>query len=242
MMLGQVAESLAALDVLNLEIGPTELAQFGPDGDNLRAAILVSMGELEAADEINLKALDEARTSHLRPLLEASLIGLGESRFVAGARRSAMRYLGDAVRTRVGPYPFRWQQRGRTRLLQARLELAAGRTDRAVSAARDLVAESTRSGDAVRALAARLLEAEALAASGEVIDSKSVGEALRRSAELLGGESWRVTARLAHLIRNPGWEALAERQLEHLIQFSGSHGESIRAFADAYRKRLAGTA
>ncbi|MDQ6721069.1 MAG: AAA family ATPase, partial [Candidatus Dormibacteraeota bacterium] len=119
MMLGQVSRALSALDVLAVDLGAAELPQFGPDGANLRAAILVTMGELEAADAINLKALEGARAGHHRPLLEASLIGLGESRFVAGARRSAMRYVGDAVRARVGPYPFRWQQRGRTRLLQA---------------------------------------------------------------------------------------------------------------------------
>jgi hypothetical protein len=196
------------------------------------------MGKLKAADEINLKELDQARVAHLRPLLEASLVGLAESRLVAGGRRSAMRHLGDAVRARVGPYPFRWQQRGRTRLLQARLELAAGRIERALSAARELLADATKSGDAVRAIAARLLEAEALAASGAVVDSKEVGAALKRSAEVLGGESWRLTARLAQLTGNASWAALAERQLEHLIEASGSHAESVRTFADAFRERL----
>jgi len=118
---------------------------------------------VEAADVINHKELEEARAGALRPQLEASLIGLGESRLVAGGRRSAMRYAGEAVRARVAPYPFRWQQRGRSRLLQARLELAAGKADRALVEARDLAADSARSGDAVRAVAARLLEAEALA-------------------------------------------------------------------------------
>ena len=238
MMLGQVSQALAALDVLAADAGPAELIQVGPDGPNLRAAILVTMGELEAADQINLKELDEARVAHLRPLLEASLVGLAESRQVAGGRRSAMRYLGDAVRARVGPYPFRWQQRGRTRLLQARLELAAGRIERALSSARDLLADSTKSGDAVRAIAARLLEAEALAASGAVVDSKEVGDALKRSPDLLGGESWRLTARLAQLTGNASWAALAERQLEHLIEASGSHAESVRTFAGAFRERL----
>jgi DNA-binding SARP family transcriptional activator len=242
LMLGQVSEALSALDVLAAEVGPAELAQVGPDGANLRAAILVTAGELEAADEINLKALDEARAGHLHPLLEASLIGLAESRFAAGARRSSMRYLGDAVRARVGPYPFQWQQRGRTRLLQARLELAAGRVERALTGARDLLADSIRSGDAVRAAAAALLEAEALAASGADIDSSAVGEALKRSADVLGGESWRLTARLAQMTRNTSWAALARRQLADLIQASGSRAESVRAFANAYLERLSSSA
>jgi DNA-binding SARP family transcriptional activator len=242
MMLGHVSDALAALDVLSAEVGPAEIAQVGPDGTNLRAAILVTMGELEEADEINLKALDGARAAHLRPLMEASLIGLGESRLVAGARRSAMRYVGDAVRSRVGPYPFRWQQRGRTRLLQARLELAAGKVERALAAARELLVESTRSGDVGRAVAARLLEAEALAASGVEIDSKSVGDVLKRSADVLGGESWRLTARLAQLTQNPGWKVLAERQLDHLVEASGSRAEGVRSFAVEYQKKLSSTA
>ena len=77
-----------------------------------------------------------------------------------------------------------------------------------------------------------------MAASGAVVDSKEVGDALKRSADLLGGESWRLTARLAQLTGNASWAALAERQLEHLIEASGSHAESVRTFADAFRERL----
>jgi hypothetical protein len=98
--------------------------------------------------------------------------------------------------------------------------------------------ESNRSGDAVRALAAALLEAEVLAASGGVVDSKAVGDLLKRSADVLGGEAWRLTARLAQLTQNRGWAMLAERQLEQLIQASGSHGDSVRTFAKAYRERI----
>jgi hypothetical protein len=239
MMLGHVAEALSALDRLSLEVGAVEFAQFGRDGANLRAAILVTMGDMEAADVINLKELEEARAGHLRPLLEASLIGLGESRLAAGARRSSMRYLADATHARVGPYPFRWQQRGRTRLLQARLELAVGKFERALAAARELRVESSRSGDAVRECAASLLEAEAQAASGAAVDLEAVGDALKRSAEVLGGESWRLTARLAQLTGNAVWAALAERQLEQLIGASGLHGDGVRRSAKAYQERLA---
>jgi tetratricopeptide (TPR) repeat protein len=235
MMLGDVAHALAALDRLAADGGPPEIAQVGPDGANMRAAILVSLGEVEAADAINLRELEAARAGHLRPQLEASLIGLGESRLVAGGRRSAMRYAGEAVRARVAPYPFRWQQRGRSRLLQARLELASGNLERALAEARDLLAESGRSGDAVRAVSARLLEAEALAASGAGIDTKAVGEALKRAGEVLGAEAWRITERLARLTGNTGWEALAERQLEHVIHGSGSHAAALRAYAQRER-------
>ncbi|MEA2655959.1 MAG: hypothetical protein QOI23_1324, partial [Chloroflexota bacterium] len=215
--------------------GLVEVAQIGPDGANLRAAILVSLGEVEAADVINLKELEVARAGNLRPQLEASLIGLGESRLVAGGRRSAMRYSGEAVRARVAPYPFRWQQRGRSRLLQGRLELAAGQIERALVEARDLIADSNRSGDAVRAVAARLLEAEVLATSGAGIDVKAVGEVLKRAGEVLGAEAWRITARLARLTGNTGWAALAERQLEHVIQGSGAHASALRAFAQSQK-------
>jgi hypothetical protein len=239
MMLGQAAQALSALDSLSLEVGAAEIAQFGPDGANLRAAILVTMGDMEAADVINLKELEEARAGHLRPLFEASLIGLGESRLAAGARRSSMRYLSEATHARVGPYPFRWQQRARTRLLQARLELVAGKIERALAAARELRVESTRSGDAVRECAAILLEAEALSAAGVALDLKTIGNTLKLSGEVLGGESWRLTARLALLTGNAEWTALAERQLEDLIKGSGPHDEVVRKSADAYLERLA---
>ena len=238
MMLGEVSEALAALEQLAAQVGIAEVAQAGPDGANLRAAILVSLGELQAADDINQKELEAARANQLRPLLEASLIGLGESRLAAGARRSAMRYSGEAARARVDPYPFRWQQRGRGRLLQARLELAAGRIERSLAAARELFADSNRTGDAVRAIAARLLEAEVLATAGAEIDSTAVGEVLKRAADVLGAEAWGITARLAKLTGNSAWEALAQRQLEHVIEMSGSHASAVRTFADSQRERL----
>ena len=100
-----------------------------------------------------------------------------------------MRYSGEAGRTRVAPYPFRWQQRDRSRLLQARLELAAGRVERALAEARDLMADSSRSGDAVRSVAARLLEAEALAMSGAGIDAQAIGEVLKAGGGRAGGGS-----------------------------------------------------
>jgi len=237
MMLGEVSEALAALEYLAAEGATAEVPQAGPDGANLRAAILVSLGELEAADDINQKELEAARAGQLRPLLEAALIGLGESRLVAGARRSAMRYVGEATRARVDPYPFRWQQRGRSRLLEARLELAAGKIDRSLAAARELFADSSRIGDAVRAIAARLLEAEVLATSGADIDTKAVGDVLKRAADVLGAEAWGITARLAKLTGNVTWEALAERQLGHVIEMSGSHASAVRTFADSQRAR-----
>ena len=90
----------------------------------------------------------------------------------------------------------------------------------------------------MRAVAANLLEAEALVISGLAIDTKAVGDALRGSAEVLGGESWRLTARLARLTQNAGWSELAERQLANLIGASGSYAAKVRAFAEHYQERL----
>jgi DNA-binding SARP family transcriptional activator len=238
MMLGQVEDALLALDQLSPEDGRTEFAEGGPDGANLRAAILESMGELEAADQINLKELGSARAANLRPLLEVSLVGLAESRLLAGARRSASRYLGEATRARVGAYPFKWFHQGRIRLLQGRLELAAKRFDRALALSRELLADSTQSGDVVHAVYARLLEAEALAASGADIETRAVDSMLKNGSDLLGGDAWRLTARLAKLTGNSGWESLAARQLERLVQASGGRAAGVRTFAQGFQERL----
>jgi tetratricopeptide (TPR) repeat protein len=238
MMLGQVEDALQALDQLSPDDGKTEFAEGGPDGANLRAAILQSMGELEAADQINLPELGSARAANLRPLLEVSLLGLAESRLLAGARRSASRYLGEATRARVGAYPFKWFHQGRIRLLQGRLELAAKRFDRALALSRELLADSTQSGDVVHGVYARLLEAEALAASGADIETRAVDSMLKNGSDVLGGDAWRLTARLAKLTGNSGWESLAARQLERLVQASGGHAAGVRSFAQGFKERL----
>lgn len=123
-------------------------------------------------------------------------------------------------------------------MLEARLELAGGKIERALAAARELFADSNRTGDAVRTVAARLLEAEVLATAGAEIDTRAVGEVLKRAADVLGAEAWRITARLAKLTGNVAWEALGERQLEHVIEMSGSHALAVRTFAESQRARL----
>jgi hypothetical protein len=98
------------------------------------------------------------------------------------------------------------------------------------------MADSSRSGDAVRSVAARLLEAEALAMSGAGIDTQAIGEVLKRAGDVLGAEAWAITARLARLTGNAVWEALADRQLEHVIQASGTHAMALRAFAQSQKE------
>jgi hypothetical protein len=83
-----------------------------------------------------------------------------------------------------------------------------------------------------------LLEAEVLATAGAEIDTRAVGEVLKRAADVLGAEAWSITARLAKLTGNAAWEALAERQLEHLIEMSGSHASAVRTYAESQRARL----
>ena len=242
MMLGRPAEALSALDALRLWAGPVELGEGAPDGDNLRASILLTMGALEAADRTNLKAVEEARGRELRPLLEVSLIGLAESRLAGGARRSASRYLADAARTCADPYPFQWVQRARVKVLQGRLALAAGKVARALSIARELARESGQSGDMARNVAARLLEAEALAVSGASLDTRAIGDLLKSAAEVLGGEAWRLTARLAEASGNQVWSDLAKRQYNQLVRASGSDAAIVRRSGDAFMERITSTA
>jgi len=119
--------------------------------------------------------------------------------------------------------------------------VAAGRFDRALAVSRELLADSTQSGDVVHAVYARLLEAEALAASGADIDTRAVDSVLKNGADLLGGDAWRLTARLAKLTGNASWGSLAARQLERLVQASGEHAAGVRSFARSFQERLAGT-
>jgi hypothetical protein len=83
-----------------------------------------------------------------------------------------------------------------------------------------------------------LLEAEAEVASGSAIDIKEIGELLEGAADVFGGEAWRLTAQLAHITGNAEWKALAERQLEQLVQASGAHAPSVRRFAGPFLERL----
>jgi hypothetical protein len=80
-----------------------------------------------------------------------------------------------------------------------------------------------------------LLEAEAMAMSGVAIDTNAIGEVLKRAGDVLGADAWRISARLARLTGNAGWEALAERQLGHVLQGSGPHAAALRAFAEAQK-------
>jgi len=73
------------------------------------------------------------------------------------------------------------------------------------------------------------------------LDTTAIGEVLKRAGDVLGAEAWRITTRLARLTDNAAWEALAERQLEHVIQGSGSHAAVLRAFAQSEKERPGST-
>jgi hypothetical protein len=61
---------------------------------------------------------------------------------------------------------------------------------------------------------------------------------LKNGSDLLGGDAWRLTARLAKLTGNTSWESLAARQLERLVQASGWRAAGVRSFAQGFQERL----
>ena len=238
-MLGRLSEALEALDRLDEADHPIELIESGQNGVALRAEILATLGEHEAADRINLEAINVARANRLHSLHVVALLGLASARLSANELAETDRRLQEAERLLPIDPAFRWSHRRRTRLLRGRLALAAGQPDRALAAAHQVGTEAEKDGNAVNFVAGRMLATRALAILGKPLDVGATSLLLEEAPSVLGGEAWRLTAEIGHAASNQRWMKLADEQLAVVLSSSGAHAPALRRFADSYLERLA---
>jgi hypothetical protein len=232
-MLGRPDEALRTLDVLDADIERMGARRWAPRTLNVRAWVLRNLGSTERADELNTAALE---LSHGIAMLEPhthAVFDLAAGRLDAGDLAAAGDLLARGDHLAAGEYAFSWRLRLRSRLLRARLAVAAGDHELASALASALVGETRALGAPRYAVQALLVHAVAAARAGRPLDREVVAAALSSLGRVAGLEAWQLTAGVASAHGSDAWRSLAATQASALVAHAGSHADRLRAAVTA---------
>jgi hypothetical protein len=238
-MLGRADEALVALDELAVEVEQMGATRWVPRPLNLRGWITRNLGEAAAADELNQAAREAAEAAgQVEPLANA-LLDLAAGRLFEGDLAHVGPLLEEARALLEVEHAFHWRHGLRGRLLQARLDLAAGDAVAARHGALALAADALTMGVPRYEVQAGLVAAVAGLRSGDRVDEADlevVQGLLTRLDQVAGLESWWITADVARAFGVDAWEALARQRVAELRTHAGRLGPSLERAAS---RRLA---
>jgi tetratricopeptide (TPR) repeat protein len=222
-MLGRAEEALARLDALDADVARMGAARWTARPLNLRGWILRNLGERTAADELNQKALEAARPQGLTEPLAHALLDLASGRLLTDDLDAAGQLLDEATALAEIEHAFRWRHQLRSRLVRARLDLALGDAEAALTGAESLAADAAALGAPRYHVQARLVGATAAHRAGGVVDLDEVGRLLLRLDEVAGLEAWWITGEMAAAFGVDEWEDLARRRVGELRTRAGGY-------------------
>jgi DNA-binding SARP family transcriptional activator/tetratricopeptide (TPR) repeat protein len=234
-MLGRPDEALATVETLRDEMERMGAARWSARPLNLRAWIVRNLGEATEADELNQAALEDAGRLDMAEPLANGLLDLAAGRLMAGDLDGTRSYLDEAELRSEVEHAFRWRHQLRSRLLRARLDLAAGDPSAALSRAEALIVDTVAIGAARCEVQARLVAAMATAtaaAGGPPADRAEVQGLLDRLALVAGIESWWLTADVAAAFGVDAWADLARRRVATLLPRADRYRDALARAAD----------
>ena len=227
-MVGRPDEALDTVESLGHELERMGADRWAPRPLNLRAWIVRNLGEPAEADDLNLAALSDARRLQQPEPLANGLLDLVAGRLMAADLDGARSRLAEASALSDVEHAFRWRHQLRHRLLQARLDLAAGRPEAAFNGAGTLVADAVEMGAARCEVQARLVLATASAAAGGPPDRmEAIQDLLERLGQLAGIEAWWITAEVAEAFGVGAWDDLAQRRVAALLPKAGPYRDAL---------------
>ena len=226
-MLGRAEEALATLDALDADVARMGAARWTARPLNLRGWILRNLGERTAADELNQAALEAARPRGLTEPLAHALLDLASGRLLTGDLDAAGKLLDEATALGEVEHAFRWRHQLRSRLVRARLDLARGDAEAALTGAESLAADAATLGAPRYHGQARLVAATAAHRAGGVVDLDEVGRLLLRLDEVAGLEAWWITGEVAAAFGVGEWEDLARRRVGELRTRAGGYSGAL---------------
>ena len=250
-MQGRIAEALTVIES-TLALADREGAQglrFRPMLLNTRSWLLRNVGLLGAAREANEEALASEGIGLLtgEPWYVAHL-DLADGALAAGDPDTAASLLGRIDDLDSWNGVMGWHQRQRLGLLRARMLLAScdascdvtsDATGEAAALARQVAEDAAARGTLRYQLLAEIVEVEALALGGAVVDHARVDAILGELDTLAVPEAWWLTAHVAAATGTDRWWDAAERRAARIV-VAGSHagiegGDAVAARLAALR-------
>jgi tetratricopeptide (TPR) repeat protein len=194
-----------------------------PNAYALMAATM-ALGMLGRAEEAlaTLDALD-ADVARMGAALAHALLDLASGRLLTDDLHAAGKLLDEATALAEVEHAFRWRHQLRSRLVRARLDLALGDAEAALTGAESLAVDAAALGAPRYHAQARLVAATAAHRAGGVVDLDEVGRLLLRLDEVAGLEAWWITGEVAAAFGVGAWEDLARRRVGKLRTRAGSY-------------------
>jgi hypothetical protein len=235
--LGQPVQALAAVDAIEVEQARTGIVRWAGRAENTRGWILRNLGEVEAADESNLAALEHATAVEMYEPMSHAHLDLAAGAILRRDFDAATRSI-DSARGFGTSHALVWRHRMRADLYAARIALATGRAEDALTMGEAVAATGCGMGVARYETMSLLLVAHAKQVLGVPVDLQHVEVLLESLGGLAGLEAWRFTAEAAASFGVDRWWDLAERRAAALVRAAGPYAETLRGPAAA---RLDGT-
>ena len=227
---GRAVDALAMMDRLDVELDRRgSSVRYGGLSLTYRSWILRNLGDTGAAD-IARAGIERAPTPEIRA---QSLLDLADTLTGAGGGpgdvHGARVALDDAIAaldTRW--FHNRWRAEQRCGVITARLHLATGNADAALTAARATAEAAGARGDARYAVLGRLVAARAAARIGEGIDVDALDADLSGLHHVAGLEAWWMAADVAADTGSELAAVIARQSAMRLVLEAGEHAPQLR--------------
>lgn len=233
---GRPEAALADFASYTEEVDRRQVPRFAGRGANFSGWVLRNVGQQEMAAELHRAALEGADPAVSPELRVAALEDLADDRLLGEDPDAAEAYLVQAEAELRGDLVFGWRLEMKLASLRARLALAVGDAEAALTAADDLVRIARQAGVPRYESVAALLGHRARARLGGPVDLAAVESDLRLTARSVGVEAWWWAGETAADLGVPAWIGLAETWAHGLAAASGSHRPVLHRHAD---RRLA---
>ncbi len=218
---GRPIEALEALARYDAELERRHVPRFAGRAGNFRGWVLRALGQWERADAANVQAADEVAMVDFPETRIASWLDLASSALLRDDAPGAADALERAAACFTAHLTFGWRLDLRLRLERARLALLVGRPAEAAAEADEVARHAASLGVARYATVARLVTAEARAATGAIIDLEAVGRDLDALDDAVGIDAWWVTAGVARALQVPAWRDRALARATALARAAG---------------------
>ncbi|HEY2427503.1 MAG TPA: hypothetical protein VGI06_01135, partial [Acidimicrobiales bacterium] len=230
-MLGRPDEALTSLAALDDAVARTASQRWTARPLNLRGWILRNLGAGDEADDLNAQAIEAAGAIDLAEPAANGLLDLAAGRLLAGDLDGTAGLLDRADAVSEVEHAFRWRHRLRSRLMRARVSLAAGDAQAAAVGAEALVADAGALGSARVEVQARMVGYLARRRLGEPVDLADADRDLERLGGVAGIEAWWITAEMGRQFDVDRWSALARRRAADLVARAGTYAPTLERAA-----------
>jgi DNA-binding SARP family transcriptional activator len=229
--MGRVEEAMQRFDHLDAVCDELGVVHFVGRSENFRGWMLRNLGELDAADEHTLRAIESGHAAGTAEVQAQGWLDLADGALQRGDVDSARRHLDAARALADSPHAFLWRHRMRRGLLEAKASLLSGDPDEALSSFAQLHAAASAGGIERYAVRARLLALLARLAGGAAADIELVGADLAALRSVAGLDGWQLAADLAAATGSQTCAGVARDMVAHIAVHAGARRPAFEAYA-----------